>query len=93
MSDLGISIGYLIFYTTLAGSFTVIGLLTLKAVFRAWAFFKPSTPKKNEIEQISTKSLEPHRDYWICPYCSTSNELTDRSCTTCGSPKKLLRVL
>ncbi len=49
MSDLGITLGYVIAITTVLGSAAVIALLSLQAIVRAWAFFRPST-KKNEIQ-------------------------------------------
>ena len=86
MSDLlGISIGYVIAITTVLGSAAVIALLSLKAIVKAWAFFKPSTPKKIEI-QSPWETSEP--SLWICLYCTTNNNLEAISCSRCGSPRQ-----
>jgi len=86
ISDLlGISIGYLIFYTTLVGAFTAIVLLATQAVIKAFAIFRPSRPKKQE---IPTKSLPVNEDYWICPYCQSENDKNVFICGTCRSPRR-----
>jgi len=38
--------------------------------------------------RASTKSLEPNRDYWICPYCQSENSYTAFTCGICGSSRK-----